>query len=52
MLNLNDFSFLSEILNVESVLSVPSFEFAGFFIIILWKQEEFIVKQIFSCGWN
>ena len=38
MLNLNDFSILSEILNLESALSVPSFEFVVFIIIILWKQ--------------
>ena len=33
MLNLNDFSFLSEILNLESALSVPSFEFAVFLLL-------------------
>ena len=33
MLNLNDFSFLSEILILESALSVPSFEFAVFLLL-------------------
>ena len=37
MLNLNDFSFLSEILNLESALSVPSFEFAVFYYYYLMK---------------